>query len=109
MPDLVAASPFMELLGITFDEITPTQVTGSIAADDRHHQPWGVIHGGLFTTVIETFATTGAYAAVKDHGQLAVGVCNITDFIRPHREGRRPGAAPENRRTHRLSTGVSTR
>ena len=88
MPDLTAPSAFMELLDISFDEITPTAVRGSVAADERHHQPWGVIHGGLYTTVIETFATTGAYAAVKDHGQLAVGVANATDFLRPHRAGR---------------------
>ena len=37
--------------------------------------------------MIETVATTGAYAAVKERGQLAVGVTNITDFLRPHREG----------------------
>jgi 1,4-dihydroxy-2-naphthoyl-CoA hydrolase len=47
-----------------------------------------LVHGGLFTTAIETFATTGAYQAVKDRGQQAVGVTNITDFIRPHQSGR---------------------
>ncbi len=88
MPDLITASPFMELLGIQFDEITPTRVVGSVAADERHHQPWGLVHGGLHTTVVETFATTGAYEAVKDSGQLAVGVANATDFLRPHKVGR---------------------
>ncbi|MDO5499554.1 MAG: PaaI family thioesterase [Propionibacteriaceae bacterium] len=88
MPDLTAPSAFMELLDIRFDEITPGTVRGSVAADERHHQPWGVVHGGLYTTVIETFATTGAYEAVKEGGQLAVGVANATDFLRPHRTGR---------------------
>lgn len=46
------------------------------------------MHGGLYTTVIGTFATTGAYQAVRDRGQQAVGVANITDFLRPHRSGR---------------------
>ena len=36
----------MALLDIAFDEITPTRVTGSVAADERHHQPWGLVHGG---------------------------------------------------------------
>jgi uncharacterized protein (TIGR00369 family) len=78
----------MRLLEIEFDQVTPTSVTGSIAADERHHQPWGLVHGGLFTAAIETFATTGAFEAVKDRGELAVGVTNITDFLRPHRSGR---------------------
>ena len=78
----------MRLLEIEFDEVTSTSVAGSIAADERHHQPWGLVHGGLFTAAIETFATTGAFQAVTDRGQQAVGVTNITDFLRPHRSGR---------------------
>jgi 1,4-dihydroxy-2-naphthoyl-CoA hydrolase len=88
MSDLTQASELMRLLEIRFDECTPTRVSGTIAADERHHQPWGLVHGGLYTTAIETFATTGAYEAVKDRGQQAVGVANATDFLRPHRSGR---------------------
>lgn len=88
MPDLTTASELMALLDIQFDEVGPTRVTGSVAADERHHQPWGLVHGGLYTTVIETFATTGAFQAVKDRGEQAVGVANATDFLRPHRNGR---------------------
>ena len=88
MTDLRAPSEFMALLDIEFEERGPTRVAGSVAADERHHQPWGLVHGGLYTTVIETFATTGAYEAVKDQGQMAVGVTNVTDFLRPHRAGR---------------------
>jgi len=88
MTDLRTPSEFLRLLEIEFDERTPTRVTGSVAADERHHQPWGLVHGGLYTTVIETFATTGAFEAVKDHGLQAVGVSNMTDFVRPHKHGR---------------------
>jgi 1,4-dihydroxy-2-naphthoyl-CoA hydrolase len=88
MTDLTAPSEFMALLDIHFEETMPTRVSGSIAADQRHHQPWGIVHGGLYTTAIETFATTGAYEAVQDRGQQAIGVANATDFLRPHRTGR---------------------
>jgi 1,4-dihydroxy-2-naphthoyl-CoA hydrolase len=87
-PNLTGPSELMQLLEIEFSERGPTRVVGSVAADERHHQPWGLVHGGLFTTAIETFATTGAFEAVKDTGQVAVGVTNITDFLRPHRTGR---------------------
>jgi uncharacterized protein (TIGR00369 family) len=88
IPDLTGTREFMRLLEIEFDERSPTHVSGSIAADERHHQPWGLVHGGLYTTAIETFATTGAFEAVKGRGQQAVGVSNSTDFLRPHRAGR---------------------
>src|SRR6516165_2839430 len=88
MADLPAPSELMALLDIEFSERGPTRVAGSIAADERHHQPWGLVHGGLYTAAIESFATMGAYEAVKDQGQMAVGVTNVTDFLRPHRTGR---------------------
>jgi 1,4-dihydroxy-2-naphthoyl-CoA hydrolase len=92
--DLQGPSELMQLLEIDLEEIGPTRVTGSVAADERHHQPWGIVHGGLYTAVIETFATTGAFEAIPDRGQQAVGVSNATDFLRPHRAGRLRVAAP---------------
>jgi 1,4-dihydroxy-2-naphthoyl-CoA hydrolase len=86
--ELIEGSELMRLLEIDFAEIGPARVTGSVAADARHHQPWGLIHGGLYTTVIESFATVGAFQAVKERGQQAVGVTNITDFLRAHKAGR---------------------
>ena len=87
-PNLTTPSELMALLDIQFDERTPTRVAGSVAADERHHQPWGQVHGGLYTTVVETFATTGAFEAIRDRGERAVGVANSTDFLRPHSSGR---------------------
>src|SRR5438552_14051522 len=84
----VIMSELLDLLDAQLDELSAERVRGSIAADERHHQPWGIVHGGLYTAAIETFATLGAYEAVKDRGQQAVGVTNVTDFLRPHRSGR---------------------
>ena len=81
-------SDLLALLDLQLDERTPTRVSATIAADERHHQPWGLVHGGLYTTAIESVATLGAFEAIKDRGQQAVGVANATDFLRPHRAGR---------------------
>jgi hypothetical protein len=61
--------------------------------------------------VIETFATTGAYQAVKDRGQFAVGVTNVTDFLRPQRVGRLEVVAEpiQQGRTQQLWQVVITR
>jgi uncharacterized protein (TIGR00369 family) len=81
-------SELLALLDLQLEECTGTRVSGSVAADARHHQPWGIVHGGLYTSVIETVATLGAYEAVKERGLRAVGVANATDFLRPHVSGR---------------------
>lgn len=105
LTDLTDVSALMALLEIQFDEISATRVRGSAAADERHHQPWGIVHRGLYTTVIETFATTGACQAVKDKGQQAVGVANSTDFLRPHRSGRLDVVAVPTIKDERSSSG----
>ena len=88
-------SELLRLIDAQFEEASPQRVAGTIAADERHHQPWGLVHGGLYTAAIETFATIGAYQSANERGQQVVGVSNSTDFVRPHRAGRlRVTAAP---------------
>lgn len=109
--ELRGDSGFMRQLGIDFEEMDAKRVTGWFDATSEHHQPWGLVHGGVFTSVIETFATVGAYLTVRDRGQLAVGVNNVTDFLRPHREGRvRVEATPiQQGRSQQLWLVVLTR
>jgi 1,4-dihydroxy-2-naphthoyl-CoA hydrolase len=86
--NLEGESAFMQLLGLSFEEMSPERVVAFFETGPEHHQPWGLVHGGVFTAAIETAATTGAYYAVKDKGQLVVGVNNVTDFLRPYQQGR---------------------
>jgi uncharacterized protein (TIGR00369 family) len=69
-------------------EISGSRVTGTLELGPEHHTPWGVVHGGVYTTAIESAASIGASLAVRDQGMFAVGVTNTTDFIRPMRDGR---------------------
>jgi len=78
----------LKALGLRLDVIEPTRVVGSIDVGPDHHTPWGVVHGGTFTTAIESAASVGASLAVIDRGQFAVGVNNTTDFLRPIVRGR---------------------
>lgn len=86
--DLENASQLMRLIGLRFDDLTPTHVRGHFEAGSAHHQPWGLVHGGVFATAIETAATTGAYIAVREEGLSPVGITNITHFLRSHQYGR---------------------
>ncbi|ULR48521.1 PaaI family thioesterase [Streptomyces deccanensis] len=79
----VFRSAFVEAVGLTFTEVTGTRVRGEIQLGPEHHTPWGVVHGGVYTAAVESAATVGACAGVADRGQVAVGVANSTDFLRP--------------------------
>jgi 1,4-dihydroxy-2-naphthoyl-CoA hydrolase len=86
--DLAASSRFTAASGFVPDEMTGTRVTGVVDLGPDQHTPWGVVHGGVYCTVIESAASIGASAAVVDRGQFAVGVNNNTDFLRSMTSGR---------------------
>jgi 1,4-dihydroxy-2-naphthoyl-CoA hydrolase len=75
-------------LGFEIEEIGPTRVAGYIEVGENHHTPFGVVHGGVFATVVESVGSIGASAAVAERGQYAVGTHNSTDFLRPVTSGR---------------------
>ena len=86
--DLTTASAFVASTGFQPTEMTGTRVTGNVDLGPDQHTPWGVVHGGVYCSVVESAASIGASAAVLDRGQFAVGVSNSTDFIRPMTAGR---------------------
>jgi uncharacterized protein (TIGR00369 family) len=77
-------------LGIRVEEMTATRVVAYIDIDERHHQGYGIVHGGVWASVVESVGSHGAAMAAREiTGELAVvGVANSTDFLRPHRTGR---------------------
>ncbi|MCZ2819058.1 PaaI family thioesterase [Modestobacter sp. VKM Ac-2977] len=87
-PDLTATSAFVAATGFELAEVTGTRVTGHVEVGPEHHTPWGVVHGGVYCTIVEGAASVGASAAVAERGQFAVGVNNSTDFLRPMTAGR---------------------
>jgi 1,4-dihydroxy-2-naphthoyl-CoA hydrolase len=85
---LESASAFVQAAGLVVDEISPTCVVGHLLLDAGHHTPWGIVHGGVYSTAIESAASIGASAAVIDRGEVAVGLTNTTHFLRSISSGR---------------------
>jgi 1,4-dihydroxy-2-naphthoyl-CoA hydrolase len=86
--DLTAASAFVAAVKFQVIEATGSRVTGHVELGPDQHTPWGVVHGGVYCSVVESAASIGASLAVQDRGQFAVGVNNNSDFIRPMTAGR---------------------
>lgn len=76
------ASAFMVATGLELQDIDGRRVTGTVALGSEHHQPMGLVHGGLYAAVAETAASIGASVAVRERGLVAVGVNNNTSFLR---------------------------
>jgi uncharacterized protein (TIGR00369 family) len=77
-------------LGIHVEELTPTRVVAYVDIDERHQQGYGIVHGGVWASVVESVGSHGAAVAARDKAGImaVVGVANSTDFLRPHRSGR---------------------
>ena len=80
-------------MGITILSATPDEVTCEWEVTPKHHQGYGIVHGGVHCGVVETLASIGAAIVARPRGQLVVGLENSTSFIRAVRSGRLRAAA----------------
>jgi uncharacterized protein (TIGR00369 family) len=79
---------FLAVAGLEVTELTATRVVGHIDLGLDHHTPWGIVHGGVYATAVESAASLGASVAVEHQGLVAVGLTNTTHFVRPLTSGR---------------------
>ena len=84
MPDLTGG--FVALLGLKFDEVSGDRVVIRWQVRPELHQPFGIQHGGVYCSVVETAASVGGSVWLGDRGRV-VGVSNQTDFLRAVRDG----------------------
>ena len=79
---------FNNTLGLTFTKAEPDEYVAEIQIADRHLQPYGLVHGGVFASMIETLCSTGAALMVWPENKSTVGLENNTSFLRAVRKGR---------------------
>jgi len=80
-------------MGIVILAASPDEVTCEWEVSAKHHQPYGIVHGGVHCGVIETLASIGAGVVAQPRGQRVVGLENHTSFIRAVRSGKLRGVA----------------
>ena len=73
-------------LGVEFVELTPGRVVATMPVDERHHQPFGYLHGGVSVVLAESVASVGGYLNCPP-GKAAFGAEINASHVRPKREG----------------------
>jgi 1,4-dihydroxy-2-naphthoyl-CoA hydrolase len=73
-----------------FQRVRPLDRSGSEAVSCiiELAPPWGIVHGGIYSTAVESAASIGASLAVRDRAEVAVGLTNTTYFLRSLTSGR---------------------
>lgn len=80
----------MKMMGMRIDSASADEVVMSWDVDERHHQPMGIAHGGMYCAAVESACSIGATLAARaiDPNLRAVGLDNSTSFLRAVRSGR---------------------
>lgn len=86
MQSILESDGLSSLLGFQFEELSGDRVVLRFEVRPHLLQPYGIVHGGVYCTAVETAASIGAAIWFGDRGQV-VGVSNQTDFVKAVRAG----------------------
>jgi 1,4-dihydroxy-2-naphthoyl-CoA hydrolase len=74
---------FDRLYGLELLEVSDTEVRAQVPVRDELKQPAGLVHGGVYASMAEAMASIATAIAVAEHGETAMGLSNLTSFLRP--------------------------
>jgi uncharacterized protein (TIGR00369 family) len=77
---------FDALIGLDLTAVGPDEVRASLVVTPELLQPYGLLHGGVLCTVVETLGSVGGAAWFGDRGHV-VGTSNHTNLLRSARDG----------------------
>jgi uncharacterized protein (TIGR00369 family) len=77
-------APFDSELGLQFTEVSPDRARAQLEVKPKLLQPTGLVHGGVYCSMIESMASVAAFTWLNNRGNggNVVGVNNNTDFLR---------------------------
>lgn len=85
--------PFDRTLGLAFTRVSADAVEAEVPVSEHLLQPYGLVHGGVYASIVETLASTGAALTAMTRGQSTVGLENSTSFLQGTRSGTLRGRA----------------
>jgi len=74
-------------IGLTFTRASADEVACEVPVGPQLLQPYGLVHGGVYASIVETLASVGAALFAMPRGQTCVGLENTTSFLRAVRSG----------------------
>lgn len=75
------------LIGIEGYEVTADGASARVPVTNRILQPYGIVHGGAYSTLAETVCSAATHEAVSQDGKAAMGQSLSVTFLRPISEG----------------------
>jgi uncharacterized protein (TIGR00369 family) len=87
---LVSSLPdgWVKAMGVRFVAASTDEVEAELDVSSVHLQPFGIVHGGVYSGLVETVTSVGAGVAALAQGRFPVGLENHTSFLHAVREGK---------------------
>jgi uncharacterized protein (TIGR00369 family) len=83
-PDLEGAtSNFDAYVGTEWLSLDPDDARCRVSVRDDLRQPYGILHGGVYSTLVESLCSIVTAVAVFDEGKIAMGQSIEVSFLRP--------------------------
>ena len=79
---------FDQLIGLDITSVGDDEVRATLVVTPELLQPYGLLHGGVLCSVVETLGSVGSAAWFGDRGNV-VGTSNHTNLLRSARDGAR--------------------
>jgi 1,4-dihydroxy-2-naphthoyl-CoA hydrolase len=101
---------FDQEIGLVFTELTPDGARARLEVQPKLLQPMGIVHGGVYCSIIESMASVAAWTWINANGGGGgvVGVNNNTDFLRAISSGTVYGTATPVHRGRRQQLWLVT-
>lgn len=80
-------SHFDALIGTDWISDDPEQACARVPIRDELRQPFGLMHGGVMSSLVESVCSRATALAVFDDGMAAMGQSISVSFMRPVTEG----------------------
>ena len=65
-------------LGLKYIEVTPDGGRAELEIHDKLLQPWGIVHGGVYCSIIESLASVSGAVWLADKGGVAPSSASTT-------------------------------
>lgn len=76
------SSPFDELLGTEWLSDDPNDARARVPLREELRQPYGLLHGGVMSALVESLCSRATVIAVFDQGNIAMGQAISVNLVR---------------------------
>jgi uncharacterized protein (TIGR00369 family) len=84
---VVNTSPYFSLISMEIKNLEPGHARLEVLLEEKHHHPFGMVHGGVFSSLVDAAAYWALYPEA-DEGKWMTTVEMKLNFLAPARSGK---------------------